>query len=61
MANKVGNFFTEVKQELAKVTWPSVDELKGATVVVLATTLILAVFVGTVDFILSLLVRLLLS
>lgn len=61
MANKVGNFFTEIKQELAKVAWPSVDELKGATLVVLVTTLILAVFVGTVDFILSLLVRLLLS
>ena len=61
MANKVAGFLNEVKQELDKVAWPTRDELLGSTVVVIITTLILAAFIGVVDFLLSIVLRILLG
>ncbi len=61
MANKVTNFFKEAKQELDKVVWPTREELMGSAVVVIVTTLIMAAFVGVVDFILSIVLRILLG
>jgi len=52
-------FIRETQQELKKVSWPSRQELMGSTGVVIFTTFILAVFVGTVDFFLSIVIRLL--
>ena len=53
MANRVTKFLSEVKSELKKVTWPSRDELKGSTMVVLVLTFLLAFYIGVVDFLLS--------
>jgi len=58
---KIKNFFVEVKEELAKVVWPSRNELWGSTGVVILTTLILAAFIGLVDFILSNVLRMVLG
>jgi len=43
---------------LKKVSWPSREELLGSTGVVIITTFALAAFVGAVDFVLSILMRL---
>ena len=53
MAKKFFGFFSETKQELKKVVWPTRRELTGSTVVVIVTTLMLGAFIGVVDFILS--------
>jgi preprotein translocase subunit SecE len=50
MFAKIRKFFDEVVQELQKVAWPSKDELIGSTMVVIAMTLVLSVFIGIVDF-----------
>jgi preprotein translocase subunit SecE len=55
------NFFRETRQELNKVTWPSRNELWQATVVVIFTTFLLALFIGFCDSILSILMRILLG
>ena len=47
------NFLREVRQELAKVSWSTRQELIGSTVVVIVVTLIIGVFIGTIDLILS--------
>ena len=47
------NFLQEVRAELKKVHWPPRNETYVATVVVLATVSILALFLGFVDFIIS--------
>lgn len=47
--NKVMMFFNEVKAELKKVTWPSRDELVGATIIVCIVVVIFAVLLGTMD------------
>jgi len=61
MANRVKTFFVEVKQELGKVVWPDRNEVVGSTFIVVGTTLMLAAFIGVVDFILSNLMRLILG
>jgi len=50
---KVTNFIRETKQELAKVSWSTRQELAGATVVVIVLTGIMAVFIGAIDLSLS--------
>jgi len=53
MFNKVIQYFKEIRVELGKVTWPSKNELIGSTIVVVVVSLILSVFTGIVDFVLS--------
>jgi preprotein translocase subunit SecE len=53
MIKKVIEFFQEVKGELKKVSWPSRKEVIGATIVVIATTLIMGLFLGVIDLALS--------
>ncbi len=50
---KITNFITEVKVEMQKVSWSSKDELIGSTTVVIASTLLLAMFIGAIDIVLS--------
>ena len=57
MLGKVGNFFSEAKQELAKANWPTRHELIGSTLLVIVVTLILAVIIFGIDFVLSVLMR----
>ena len=59
MFGKVGGFFSESKQELAKVNWPTREELIGSTMLVIVVTMILAVLVFGIDIVLSLLMRIL--
>ena len=50
---KISNFITEVKVEMQKVSWSTKNELIGSTTVVIVSTLLLAMFIGLVDIILS--------
>lgn len=51
--SRIGKFITEVKVELQKVSWSDRNELIGSTVIVIVSTLMLAVFIGMADLILS--------
>ncbi len=42
---------------MRKVTWPTKDELMGSTIVVIVVSLIVAIFIGIVDRILSFAVK----
>ncbi len=53
MVEKVKNFVTEVKIEAKKVNYPTKDELIGSTWVVVITVIIIAIFLGLIDFGLS--------
>ena len=44
-------FFTEVKSELTKVTWPTKDQVIRLTTVVIVTSLAVGFFIGGLDFI----------
>jgi len=53
---KIKDFFNEVKYELKKVIFPSKDEVIGSTKVVVVLVLIIAIFLGGIDLLLSKLV-----
>ena len=59
MANKAANFVKEVKLELKKVSWSTREEIIASTLVVLTTVAILAVYIGTCDFVFSSVINLL--
>jgi preprotein translocase subunit SecE len=46
---RVREFIREVLAEFRKVTWPSRQELLNSTVVVVALTVVVALFLGAVD------------
>jgi preprotein translocase subunit SecE len=54
---KIKKFLKEVVAEMRKVTWPTRDELVGSTIVVIVVSLIVAIFIGIVDRILSFAVK----
>jgi len=49
---KLIKYFKESHQELKKVVWPSREAVISSTKVVLVSTVIVAVFLGLVDFLL---------
>ena len=61
MLGRIKNFFKEVKIELKKVVFPSRDEVVGSTKIVVVLTIIIAVFLYSIDLILSTLVGMLLK
>jgi preprotein translocase subunit SecE len=61
MVAKAIQFLSEVRGEVKKVTWPSKKEAMGGTAVVLVVVLLMAVFLGLVDVLLSKIVEALLN
>jgi preprotein translocase subunit SecE len=53
---RLSNYVQETREELKKCTWPTWDELKGATFVVMISTLLLGVFTVGIDYVLVILV-----
>ena len=58
---RVREFVQEVLAEFRKVTWPSRQELVNSTVVVIAVTVVLSLFLGGVDIVLARVVEWVLS
>ncbi len=54
-------FLREVKTELRKVTWPPRRQAVSSTGVVLALVILVSIFLGVVDLVLSRLVRVLIG
>ena len=51
---RVVGFLRDVRSELRKITWPTRDELKKATVVIIVFVVALGVFIGLLDSFLQL-------
>ncbi|MCB2205358.1 preprotein translocase subunit SecE [bacterium] len=61
MKEKITAFFDGVTKEMKKVTWPTKDELKDYTTIVLASTIILSLFIFVVDAVFTKFLELLLG
>jgi preprotein translocase subunit SecE len=53
---KVVTYFDETVVELKKTTWPTKQEIKGSTIVVIITSFLVSIFIFVVDSVLSKLV-----
>lgn len=49
MKDKIINFFNDVVKEMKKVTWPTKEELKESTTIVIVVCLIIAAFTYVID------------
>jgi preprotein translocase subunit SecE len=54
-------FIKESIAELKKVSWPSKDDVKESTIIVLITVVVAAVFLGAVDKITTIIIQLVLK
>lgn len=61
MALKPVQFFSEVKREVKKVTWPTWTETRMATIMVFIMASISAVFFFTTDQVLSAFIKMILN
>jgi preprotein translocase subunit SecE len=61
MKEKITEFFNGVTKEMKKVTWPTKDELKDSTTIVLASTVIISLFIFMVDAVFTKFLELLLG
>jgi preprotein translocase SecE subunit len=52
-ANKIKTFFSEVRQETRKVSWPTRKEAIRYTLIVAGVSIAVAAFLGGLDFILQ--------
>jgi len=53
MKDKILGFFQDVSKEMKKVTWPTKEELKESTTIVIALSLILSLFTYVIDMLLN--------
>ena len=53
MFEKIQQFLREVRAEMEKVTWPGRPEVQAATIVIIVLVILLAAFIGGVDFIID--------
>ncbi|HET56043.1 MAG TPA: preprotein translocase subunit SecE [Ignavibacteria bacterium] len=53
MKEKIINFVNDVVKEMKKVTWPTKDELKESTTIVIVVCLLIAAFTYVVDMAVS--------
>lgn len=57
MIAKIKEFVGEVAKEMKKVSWPTKEQLKESTIVVVATTILFTAFVFGVDQLMGLIVQ----
>lgn len=48
---RLSQYVGQTKMELRKCAWPTINELKGSTVVVIIATAIMGLFVVGIDFV----------
>ena len=53
MKEKIIGFFDDVVKEMKKVTWPTKDELKESTTVVIVVCLVIAAFTYAIDMLIN--------
>ena len=59
--NRIMQYIRETRAELRKVVWPTREEGINLTAIVVGTIVVMSVFFGTVDYLLTQLFRLLIN
>lgn len=54
MLNKLLNYLKASQEELKKVVWPSKKETQNHTLLVIGISLLVAIFLGAIDFLFNL-------
>ncbi|MBI4501876.1 MAG: preprotein translocase subunit SecE [Gemmatimonadetes bacterium] len=52
-AGRTVGYLREVRAELRKVTWPTFEDLRKSTIVIIIFVIIIGILIGIMDFIFS--------
>ena len=55
--NPVTNFFIDVREEIKKISWPTSKQTIDTTLLVVAATIVIAIYLGVIDYVLTFLVQ----
>lgn len=58
---RITEYFKDTRGEIRKVSWPTRPQATKLTLIVLAVTAVMAMFLGALDFVFATLVRLIIS
>lgn len=61
IGQRVVEYFKDTRGELRKVSWPTRKQATNLTLIVLAVTVVMAIFLGSLDYLFANLVRLIVS
>jgi len=61
MFDKIAKFLSDVKSEMAKVSWPTRPELLNSTMIVAVVSVLFTIFIFSADYILSWIMRFLMT
>jgi preprotein translocase subunit SecE len=50
---KISTFYNEVRNEMRKVTWPGMKEVRSTTTVVIITVFLFALYFGVIDYVIQ--------
>lgn len=53
MIEKIKNFFSDVAKEMKKVSWPTKEQLRESSIVVVVATLIFTFFTYLIDWLVT--------
>lgn len=59
--NALVRYLKETRAEIRKVSWPTREEATNLTLIVLAVTVAMAIFLGVIDYVCATLIRLVIS
>lgn len=58
ITQKIAEYFKDTRGELRKVSWPTRKQATNLTLIVLAVTVVMALFLGAVDYLFAQLIKL---
>lgn len=61
IGSRVAEYLRDTRGELRKVSWPTRKQATNLTLIVLAVTVAMAIFLGTVDFLFQTLIGLIVA
>ncbi len=53
MAGKTTQYLRDVRSEVRKITWPSLEDLRRSTLVIIVVVIIIGIIIGIMDVLFS--------
>lgn len=61
LIDRITEYLKDTRGELRKTTWPTREQATNLTLIVLAVTIVMAAFLGALDFVFAQVIRLIVS
>lgn len=55
--NPISSFFIDVREEIKKISWPTSKQTINTTLLVIAATVVVGLYIGAIDYLLTLVIK----